>query len=121
MNYTLTVVPRKEVRNSGGGQVGDWTEDGKISTVNIGDDGSNFLVLLHELFEAELCRRAGITDAQVTKWDKKNPDRDPGICSDCPYTAQHGGAMILERVAADLMGISFEAHEKRIEAASGGK
>ena len=82
----------------------EWLPDGalllKIPEYG-GRDVSVLLVAIHEMIEAYLCKRDGITDEQVTKFDTDNPKlEEPGDDPAAPYHRQHVVAMALEREAA---------------------
>jgi len=93
--------------------MGDWfyDEDGtlqiKVSeSVWVGDTGK-FLIAIHELVEAWLCRERGITQEQVDEWDCKmhNPDGEPGDMHGCPYGKEHRFAMLIEHLIAHELGL----------------
>ena len=94
----------------------EWLPDGALMlTVPEygGRDTSALLVALHELVEAYLCKRDGITDEQVSAFDTQNPLlEEPGDHPDAPYHRQHAIAMAVEREAAIALSTDWEAHDK---------
>lgn len=121
---TLDVIPFSHMRYA---TVGDWWLKGEgefdITVAAMGDADSEFLVALHELVEAYLCRKAGITDEEVTAFDKAfeakrqpgNTD-EPGDESDAPYRQQHRTATLVEMIVADAAGVDWKQHEKTVNA-----
>jgi len=94
----------------------EWLPDGalmlKVPEYG-GRDVSVLLVALHEMVEAFLCKRDGITDEQVTKFDTDNPKlEEPGDDPGAPYHRQHVIAMALEREAALATSTDWETHDK---------
>ena len=94
----------------------EWLPDGalmlKIPEYG-GRDVSVLLVAIHEMIEAYLCKRDGITDEQVTKFDVENPKlEEPGDDPAAPYHRQHVVAMALEREAAIATSTDWETHDK---------
>lgn len=103
--------------------IGDWViDDGKEQvTFNcfVGDMENtdyNFLVLIHELIEAYLCYRRGITDEEVTRWDKEHLDSDEaGALKGAPYHKEHTFATKVEAMLSDELGVVWPKYEDIIE------
>jgi hypothetical protein len=91
-----------------------------------------FLVAIHELIEAFLCECAGITEAEVDKFDlsfsdliyeeeqkdSKRPadhEWEPGDDARAPYYKQHQIATGIERILAAEVGVSWLKYESHIE------
>lgn len=94
----------------------EWLADGalmlKVPEYG-GRDVSVLLVGIHEMVEAFLCKRDGITDEQVTAFDTDNPKlEEPGDDPAAPYHRQHVVAMALEREAAIATSTDWETHDK---------
>lgn len=91
---------------------GDWFTDpatGDVHIVVAGADvwtnDASFLLALHELFEARLCSRDGVTQESVDMFDAAfTGDGEPGDDPGAPYRTQHRAAMLIEHAAALLMG-----------------
>lgn len=108
--------------------VGDWyeTPDGTlhIRVSDMKDKHYEFLVAMHELIEAWLCKQRGITDAEVTAFDvafesarargEYADDAEPGAHPDAPYHDEHFFATNIERMLAYEMGIDWEAYDKMV-------
>jgi hypothetical protein len=92
----------------------EWLPDGalKLTVPDYGTTESGaLLILMHELLEAFLCKRDGISDEAVTKFDTENPKlEEPGDDPRAPYHQQHLVAMAAERNLADGMGVDWDSH-----------
>lgn len=93
---------------------GDWfTEsDGTLVIRATGTDLADpdtFLLALHELVEAYLCRHRGIDQALVDDFDARMSRHSaPGELGDhpgSPYRAEHRQAMLIEHLMANFLGI----------------
>jgi len=94
----------------------EWLPDGalmlKVPEYG-GRDTSVLLVAIHEMIEAYLCKRDGVTDEQVTRFDIENPLlEEPGDHPGAPYHRQHAIAMAIERECALAMGAKWDEHDK---------
>jgi hypothetical protein len=94
----------------------EWLPDGSllVTVPNYGgQELSGLLVAIHEIVEAVLCRRDGITDEEVTRFDTENPTiEEPGDEPAAPYHKQHVIAMAIERDAAIAWGIDWDKHNQ---------
>lgn len=92
---------------------------GQKLQINISDTGnadSNFLIMVHEIIEAYLCRKNGVKESDVDKWDMDHLDSDdPGSIEGCPYLSEHTVATSIEIMLAYSQNIGWLAHNKRIE------
>lgn len=93
--------------------LGDWQWEGDTLHIRADETAEQpFLVALHELVEAWLCRQAGITEADVDAFDlafvapDDDPDAEPGDHPDAPYRIQHRQAMMVEMLTALFMGVT---------------
>lgn len=108
--------------------VGDWTfePDGTLN-VNVsemgnlpsnfhpGSEDSEFLVAIHEIVEAYLCKKAGITVEEVDKFDiGYQINQEPGNDPDAPYHIQHLIATSIEMMLCAALNLSWSEHEKRV-------
>jgi hypothetical protein len=135
MRILVLTVPHENQRYS---TAGDWYESsghgpfppGSMVTVSdTGDKDSNLLIALHEIFEMHLCKRDGVPQAAVDDFDVKFEDArargecegEPGDAAGCPYKQQHRQADLLERFAAELLGVDWGEHEKKIDKLGGEK
>ena len=87
-----------------------------IKVSDLGDYKYNLLVAIHELVEAILCHRDGISQELVDEWDKQHPSmEEPGDHPSAPYHKQHNKAMAIERMACELLDLDWQAYEARLE------
>lgn len=110
--------------------VGDWDfrtptnaePELHVRVSYMGNEDFEFLVGLHELVEAYLCHKRGITDEQVTDFDIKyeatRPPGDtsePGNYPEAPYHHEHVFATALERAVAREMGVDWDEYEQAVQ------
>ncbi len=104
-NIHIQFVPAHKMRYS---TCGDWfVKDDTLHIQSVEDEGEYqaFLVALHELVEFWLCRKAGITEAQVDEFDFTfNGIGEPGDAENCPYRIQHRQACLIEFLTASFLG-----------------
>ena len=95
---------------------GDWYERNGTLTITATDYGNpngSFLVALHELCEAWLCREAGIAEEDVSAWDLCHPDaEEPAEVEGSPYRKQHDVAIQVEKIMCAALGVDWENHER---------
>lgn len=120
MKITIETIPHVRQRYN---TVGDWhyDEDGniKIKVSQMETKESEYLVIIHELIEAILCRDRFITVEQVDEWDISHPEaEEPGDLVDSPYYLQHNLAEMTERLIAQQLQISWAEHCKIVKEAS---
>ena len=105
--------------------VGNWafTPSGLLLVFisDVGDTDSEFLVALHEMVEAYLCKKRGISEEAVTAFDMayeatrpEGDDTEPGDDPSAPYHTEHKMATDLEMYAAAILGVPWEKHEEAI-------
>jgi len=83
----------------------------------LGNEDYEFLVLLHEIVEEYLCRKAGISEAEITSWDLAHAySPDPGSEAGCPYGMQHTAASSIESAMASLLAVNWADYEAEIAA-----
>lgn len=135
MRIIIETLPHQEQRYN---TVGDWFYDEhgdlhiKISEMNEIRSGRpdparwnerEMCLIIHELTEALLCRKAGISQDQVDEFDKRyerslnmqaNYD-EPGDHPEAPYKHQHCVATGVERIIAAELGVDWAAYERNIE------
>lgn len=122
MNIILKSIPHSEQRYE---TVGDWQElpDGSvvITVSDMGNEDFNALVAIHELVEYLLCKKRGITDEEVTAFDKAFEEaRQPGNTDEpgdqvaAPYFQEHQFASYVETVVAVELGVSLEGYTKAV-------
>lgn len=122
MNYDLRSINHSDHRYP---TVGDyWEESGiqHVRTSKLSDRRHEFLVLLHELVELELCRNEGIYEPDIMAFDvafeaKRVPGNvdEPGDDPAAPYRTQHRFAENIERQVALALGVDWNAYNREIE------
>lgn len=119
MNVVLRSAPQHRIRAD---QVGDWWCFGEnqftIHVLETLSPEAQFAVAIHELVEAYLCRKDGVSDEVVSAFDehyeaerkegKHNEDDEPGDDSRSPYRKQHRAATFVERAVCHVLNIPFE-------------
>lgn len=91
---------------------GDWYVDRetgdvriKVAGADVWDQEDKFLIALHELIEARLAFKAGVTEAAVDAFDARfEGECEPGDDPAAPYRVQHRQAMLVEHLVAHFLG-----------------
>lgn len=104
-------IPEGEMRQPG---IGDWWFEGDALHIRSldGEGHEPFLVSLHEMVEAWLCRARGVDQKAVDDFDnlfetEDHADEDePGDDSRAPYRTEHRQAMLIEHLMANFLGIT---------------
>ena len=87
----------------------------RVPIIDTGDADFNFLIFLHGLVEAHLCRKRGIKGRAVEIFDAAHRDADePGDLPDAPYHREHQQATDIEKVVCQMLNISWEAYEQTL-------
>lgn len=115
MKITIESIPTESHRYD---TLGDWqfSEDGSLKILvadAVGDrdfpENEQFLIAIHELVEAWLCRHRGITQEQVDAFDQSDEAvshfGEPGDLPGCPYRKEHRFAMLVEHLIAKELGM----------------
>lgn len=104
---TIATIPAHAMRYD---TLGDWREDGDTLVIEVSDavpERERVLVALHELVEAVLCLRRGVTTADVDRFDFAfKGSGEPGDAPDAPYQREHRFAMLVEHLMAHEMGLA---------------
>ncbi len=122
MRIVLYSIPHAQHRYP---TVGDWlTDHGHVSHIIVSDMGNedySFLVALHELVEAWLCTKRGISQEAVDKFDMDfeqgrdfGDESEPGDDPCAPYNAEHHFASKIERLVADELGICWDHYDNAV-------
>lgn len=109
---TIRTIPASAGRYAAAGcdWAGDWYEgsDGNL-IIEVSDAvpvNERWLVAFHEMIEAELCLRQGVTEQMVDEFDFAfKGDGEPGDDPKAPYRKQHRVATLLEELMAREFGI----------------
>jgi hypothetical protein len=104
--------------------VGDWWTDEEgwhIRVSELGDWRYQFLVAFHEMLELAWCKRRGVKQADVDAFDmdyeknrKPGDFSEPGDDPKAPYREGHHLATLVERFAAMVLGVSWDAYEAAV-------
>lgn len=99
--------------------VGDYFEKYGIIHIKVSDLKDwryEFLIALHELIEAMLCKKRNISWDSVTEFDlqfeKEGLDGEPGDDPRAPYRKEHFFATNIEALTADQLGVDWAAYEE---------
>lgn len=123
MRITIETVQHQSQRYP---TVGDWYNDGygglKINVSDMKNWRYEFLVGIHELVEAALCKDRNISQREVDNFDLKyeenrlpdDKDTEPGDSPQAPYYAEHVFAGCIERLLAHELGIEWAVYEHAI-------
>lgn len=99
--------------------VGMWTnlsDETKITVSDMRNDDYAFCVAVHELLEAYLCRKRGITTEDVDSFDLNfKGDGEPGDDPAAPYRKEHFFSTTVERMVAAELGVDWQKYEDAIE------
>ena len=119
LNVTIKTIPSGEHRYP---TTGDWLwKDGKLTILvsDLNDTDDEFLVAIHELVEAYLCKVRGITQREVDSWDKHYEklikeglvpkDGEPGDDIHAPYMEEHKAADAIEGL------VEIEIKKRRLQ------
>jgi hypothetical protein len=119
----ITIKTQAEIRNA---DVGDWQFQGQfgnsgpleIRVKELYNANAEFLIALHELVEAWLCRNEQVDQKSVDEWDANGGDGDQ---PDAPYYRQHQIATNIERIVATELGLLWSKYEELVEANCGNR
>lgn len=115
MNIKITEINHNKQRYD---TCGDWIFKNKDIEIRISkteNDNHTFLIGLHEMIEAYLCRQRGITEKEVTKFDKKFKGKgEPGDSPNAPYHNEHLYSTYIEQLLADELDVNWFEYEKTL-------
>lgn len=121
MNVMIRVIPHQEQRYE---TCGDWqvTPEGLLITVSkLGNIYQELSVAVHELVEAMLCLKDGVSQYDVDQFDmeyeaqrKPGDASEPGDSCNAPYHTQHKIATSIEEQLISELGIKWEEYEEVI-------
>lgn len=124
MRIVIDTIPHDQHRYP---TVGDWWFDAdgslQIRVSEMGNTDYEVLVGVHELVEVLLCKKRGISDEEVSAFDKAfeacrtegNVD-EPGDEPAAPYHHEHGFATGVERLLASALEVNWKTYEEALEA-----
>lgn len=121
MNITIKTIPHTEHRYE---TVGDWwfDKDGlQIRVSTVGDWKAEALVAFHELAEALVCQKQGVTQEEVDTFDleyeaerQSGDESEPGNDPTAPYYNAHQFATIVEKMLARELGVNWQDYECKL-------
>jgi hypothetical protein len=95
------------------GGVGDWPDYSTIVVKAMPDWRFEFLVGLHELVEATICKQRGVTAVEVDAWDAKAENADlAGEDARAPYHQAHLWATEIELRMAVMLEVDLDLYDK---------
>jgi hypothetical protein len=126
MRIVIETIPHDQQRYD---TVGDWQFIGDDLIIKVSKffpklvrepivpyDNYEFLIGIHELIEAILCKAYGIKEEEVDYFDMSHENHpDPGSLKDAPYYRQHLIATIIEKMLASELGVIWEEYEEAID------
>ena len=122
MKITIDTISHNNQRYN---TVGDWLYDEKGISVLVSETNNNdynFLVALHELIEAYLCKKRGIKEEVVTEFDIEYEKRcrpedknGPGDAWNAPYGNEHKFAGLIEMMMAYELRVDWEKYEESLD------
>ena len=121
----IEVIPHEQQRYE---TAGDWyMRDGvlviKVSKLPNDSEGfMSFAIVIHELIEVALCKKAGVTQKMVDDFDMayektRHPndfESEPGDHAEAPYRDQHCFATAVERMFIAACKIAWVDYETAI-------
>jgi hypothetical protein len=115
MDIYIKTVPNEQIKERHGFTGADWwyDENGDLQ-VRVAEMSSwdrEMKLAVHEMVEAILCKKHGVTVAQVdefdTQFEKDHPTNhgiEAGDSLGCPYLREHNAAIACERIVASELG-----------------
>lgn len=124
MRIEIQTIPHDQHRYE---TVGDYYHNPdntmQIRVSDMGDWRMEFLVAVHEAIEFALCEVRGITEQDITAFDKgfeanREPDNhdEPGDHPHAPYRREHFFATSIERLIAAELGVDWAEYERKVTA-----
>lgn len=125
MDYHIETILHSDQRYE---TVGDWqVRHGFrrsaifIKVSSMVNEDYEFLVGLHEMIEAHLCFKRGITQQAVDQFDmdyernrKEGDESEPGDQPSAPYYKEYQFALKLERLMSDELGVNWDKYEETL-------
>lgn len=119
MKITIEVIPHNQQRYN---TPGDWQYDtaqtGRDISIKVSSCENPYhelLLMIHELVEAWLCQRQGITSESVDQFDMKFSGRiEPGDLPEASYHHQHALASAIEEDTSVRLEVDFAAYEDEL-------
>ena len=124
MNVDIKIIPHHKQRYR---TCGDWTQeegDLHIFVSKLPDWRFESLIAVHELVEALICTKQGITQEIVDAFDENyererddgfhGPEDEPGDDPSAPYHFAHSIATGVERILSVALGVRWKSYEEAV-------
>ncbi len=120
MKIQVESIPHNQQRYE---TCGDWwwnKDTLHIRVSDLGNEDEQFLIAIHEIVEAWIATKRGITEEEVTAFDQKfekhrlNNTDEPGDDKSAPYRREHFFATNIERLLAHEMEIDWTEYENQV-------
>lgn len=126
MQIIIRTIPHTEQRYV---TCGDWwfNEDGdlQIRVSDLSNQDMESLIASHELVEALLCKKRGIDEKDVTRFDERYElarkdypeimgETEPGDHPKAPYNKEHEFATRLEHSLSMELGVDWQEYNKKV-------
>lgn len=125
MRIIIDTIPHEAQRYD---TCGDWWFDADgnlhVKVSEMGDDDYAFLVGIHEVIEAWICRTEGVKEEDVSDFDKHfekeraegkhSESAEPGDDPRAPYRAMHFFATTMERMLAQAIGVDWKEYDDEV-------
>jgi hypothetical protein len=106
--------------------VGDYwypsDERMELRVSDMGNEDYEFLVIIHELIEAHLCRKRGISEPEIKAFDEEFESKrvegnvdEPGDDPKAPYQKEHQFATKIEKQLAKELNVNWEEYSNVVE------
>lgn len=110
MTFRAKIRTKKRMRYD---TLGDWPNYDNILVAEMGNEDYELAVGIHELIEAHLCKRNGITPEQVDEFDMKwEVNTEPGDEPEAPYAKEHAAATEVEKAVCKALGIDWDTYDQ---------
>jgi len=87
----------------------------KFQVIDLDNEDYELLIFIHELIEWRLTQKHGVSEEDITAFDKKHLEADePGSLKEAPYHKEHMAADAIERMVAILLGVEWNDYEEAI-------
>jgi hypothetical protein len=129
LNVCIKTIPAEVGHRCGYATAGDWwyDEEGvlQIRVTELGDRRSEAAIAMHEWAEAEHCRLANVSDAQICQFDTQfeseratglhSATEEPGDDPRAPYRESHWRAIHVERALCHALDLPWDEHNGNVE------
>lgn len=124
MDITIKTVPNQEIMERKGFTGADWWTDryGNLQVrvaEELGDERECFILAIHEVTEAIMCRHLGISQEAVDAFDSKyqaehEVDLNAGDEPEAPYKIPHTFATAIERILAGVLEVDWKPYDDKL-------